>query len=175
VPTPTIAVLATTTATAATTIVQLCAFATAATSSSEATIADHTHWFSAPSLQEDQPPCSRFQPSEARQLTVSSGYHGESVEGPTEGPTPQFGHANYTTVEKIPTGKEVLAGTFYLSGRRIVILSDSRASHDFLSSICAEKAKLSLVASRMPYVISTPGGQVDADRLVHGAPLDLAV
>jgi hypothetical protein len=43
-----------------------------------------------------------------------------------------------------------------------------------MSSICAEKAKLSLVTSRMPYVISTPGGWVDADRLVRRAPLDLA-
>jgi hypothetical protein len=43
-----------------------------------------------------------------------------------------------------------------------------------MSSVCAEKAKLSLVTSRMPYVISTSGGRVDADRLVRRAPLDLA-
>jgi hypothetical protein len=40
----------------------------------------------------------------------------------------------------------------------ITILFDSRASHDFMSFTCAKKAKLSLVASRAPYVISTPGG-----------------
>jgi hypothetical protein len=90
------------------------------------------------------------------------------------GPTPRFGHANYTTVEKIPMGEEVLVGTFFLSGHLIVILFDSRASYDFMSSICAGKAKLSLVASRMPYVISTPGGRVDADQLVRRSPLDLA-
>jgi hypothetical protein len=43
-----------------------------------------------------------------------------------------------------------------------------------MSSICANKAKFSLVASRKPYVISTLGGRVDADRLVRRAPLDLA-
>jgi hypothetical protein len=43
-----------------------------------------------------------------------------------------------------------------------------------MSPVSAEKAKLSLVTSRMPYVISTPGGRVDADRLVRRAPLDLA-
>jgi hypothetical protein len=89
-------------------------------------------------------------------------------------PTPQFGHANYTTVEEIPTCEEVLAGTFFLSGCPIVILFDSGASHEFMSSVCAEKAKLSLVTSTMTYMISTPGGRVDVDRLVHRAPLDLA-
>jgi hypothetical protein len=78
--------------------------------------------------------------------------------GRRRGPTPRFVHSNYTTMEEIPTGEEVLAETFFLSGHPIVILFDSGASHDFMSSICAEKAKLSLVTSRMPYVISTPGG-----------------
>jgi hypothetical protein len=88
-------------------------------------------------------------------------------------PTPRFGHANYTTVEEIPTGEEVLAGTFFLSGRPIVIPFDSGASHEFMSSVCANKAKLSLATSRMQYVISTPRSRVDADRLVRTVPLDL--
>jgi hypothetical protein len=77
-------------------------------------------------------------------------------------------------MEEIPTGEEVLAGTFFLSKHPVVILFDSRASHEFMSAVCAEKAKLSLVTSRMPYMISTPGGRVDANRLVCRAPLDLA-
>jgi predicted aspartyl protease len=60
-------------------------------------------------------------------------------------------------VEEIPTGEEVLARTFFLNGYPIVVLFDSGASHDFMSSICAKEAKLSLVASRMPYMISTLG------------------
>jgi hypothetical protein len=76
-------------------------------------------------------------------------------------------------VEEIPMGEEVLAGTFFLNGRPIVVLFDSGASHDFMSSICAKEAKLSLVASRTPYVISILGGRVDADRLVRRAPLNL--
>jgi hypothetical protein len=93
--------------------------------------------------------------------------------GQWRSPTQRFGHANYTNVKEIPTGEEVLAGTFFLSGYPIVILLDSGASHDFMSSTCAKKAKLSLVTSRMTYVISTPGGPVDAFRLVHRASLDL--
>jgi hypothetical protein len=76
-------------------------------------------------------------------------------------------------MEEIPTGEEVLAGPFFLSGRPIVILFDSGASHEFMSSVCVEKAKLSLVTSRMTNVIITPGGRVDVDRLVRRAPLDL--
>jgi predicted aspartyl protease len=65
-------------------------------------------------------------------------------------------------VEEIPTG-EVLPGMFFLNKRPIIILFDSGASHDFMSFTCAKKAKLSLMASGVPYVISTPGGRVDAD------------
>jgi hypothetical protein len=77
-------------------------------------------------------------------------------------------------VDEIPTGEEVLAGMFFLNERPIIILFDSRASHDFMSSTCAKKEKLSLVASGAPYVISTPGGRVDADRIVQNVPLELS-
>jgi hypothetical protein len=43
-----------------------------------------------------------------------------------------------------------------------------------MSSTCAKKAKLSLVTSRAPYVISIPGGRVDADRIVQKVPLELS-
>jgi hypothetical protein len=76
-------------------------------------------------------------------------------------------------MDEIPTGEEVLAGTFFLSKHPVVTLFDSRASHEFMSAVCAEKARLP-VTSRMPYMISTPGGRVDANRLVRRAPLDLA-
>jgi hypothetical protein len=77
-------------------------------------------------------------------------------------------------VEEIPTREEVLAGTFLLNEHPVIILFDSGASHNFMSSTCAKKAKLSLVASGAPYVISTPGGQVDANWIVQKAPLELS-
>jgi hypothetical protein len=43
-------------------------------------------------------------------------------------------------------GEEVLAGTFFLNEHPVIILFDSEASHDFMSSTYAKKAKLSLVA-----------------------------
>jgi hypothetical protein len=66
--------------------------------------------------------------------------------GQQRGPAPQTGRVNYTTVDGIPTGEEVLAGTFFLNERPMAILFDSGASHDFMSSICAKKASLTLMA-----------------------------
>jgi hypothetical protein len=77
-------------------------------------------------------------------------------------------------VDGIPTGEEVLAGTFFLNEHPIVILFDFGASHGFLSSACAKKARLTLVASGASYVISTPRGRVDVDRVVRKVPLDLS-
>jgi hypothetical protein len=94
--------------------------------------------------------------------------------GHQKGPAPQEARANYTTVEDIPMGEDVLAGTFSLNEHPIIILFDSGASHDFISSTCAKKAMLSMVATEAPYVISTPKGWVDADRIVRKAPLELA-
>jgi hypothetical protein len=56
------------------------------------------------------------------------------------------------------------------------VVSDQqlRSWHDFISSTCAKKAMLSTVAAEAPYVISTPRGRVDADRIVCKTPLELA-
>jgi hypothetical protein len=68
----------------------------------------------------------------------------------------------------------LLVGTFFLNEHHIIILFDSRASHDFMRSTCAKKAWLTLMVSGAPYVISTPRGRVDADRIVQKVPLDLS-
>jgi hypothetical protein len=124
-------------------------------------------------LREDGPLCLRMPPAQANQLAVSSGTCGQSAEGHQKGPAPRTGHTNYTTVEEIPMGEEVLAGTFFLNKHPVIILFDSRVSHDFISSTCAKKAMLSMVATEAPYVISTPRGWVDADQIVCKAPLEL--
>jgi hypothetical protein len=80
--------------------------------------------------------------------------------GQQKGPAPWTSRANYTTVDEIPTGQEVLAGTFFFNEHPIIIPFDSGASHDFMSSTCAKKEKFSLVASGVPYVISIPEGRV---------------
>jgi hypothetical protein len=77
-------------------------------------------------------------------------------------------------VEEIPTGEEVLAGTFFLNECHIIILFYSGASHDFTSSICAKKARFTLVTSGVSYVISTPGARVEGDRIAQKVLLELS-
>jgi hypothetical protein len=93
--------------------------------------------------------------------------------GHQKGPAPREGRANYTVVEECPTGEEVLEGMFFLNEHSIIILFNSGASHDFISSTCAKKSMLSMAATEAPYVISTPGGRVDTDQIVSKAPLEL--
>jgi hypothetical protein len=76
-------------------------------------------------------------------------------------------------VEEILTGEEVLVGTFFLNEHPVIIMFNSEALHDFISSTCAKKTRLAMVATEAPYVISTPEGRVDADRIVRKAPLEL--
>jgi hypothetical protein len=89
------------------------------------------------------------------------------------GPTPWIDRANYTAVEVIPIGEEELTSMFFLHNHPIIILFDSGASHDFMSSVCAKKAKLSLVSTEAPYVISTPRGRVDVDQIVQKVSLEM--
>jgi hypothetical protein len=94
--------------------------------------------------------------------------------GHQKGPAAWMSRANYTTVEEIPMGEEVVEGMLFLNECPIIILFDSGASHDFMSFTCAKKAKLSLVASGAPYMISTPRGRVDADQVAQKVPLKLS-
>jgi hypothetical protein len=77
-------------------------------------------------------------------------------------------------VEEIPMGEEVLAGTFFLNRHPIIILFNSGASHDFISSACAERARLTLVVSGALYMISTPGGQVDTNGIAQKVAFELS-
>jgi hypothetical protein len=71
-------------------------------------------------------------------------------------------------------GEEVLMGMFFLNERPIIIVFASRSSHDFMSSTCAKKARLTLVASGAPYVISTPKGRMNADCIAQKVLLELS-
>jgi predicted aspartyl protease len=55
----------------------------------------------------------------------------------------------------------------------IIILFDYRASQDFLSLSCAQKAGVNLYATQVPYSISTPGGRVIANQMARKIPLEL--
>jgi hypothetical protein len=86
---------------------------------------------------------------------------------------PHHRRANFTTLEEVPLGEEVLAGTFVLYEYMIIILFDSRASHDFFSLAYAQKAGLTLCTTQVPYSISTPGGRLVSNQMAHKIPLEI--
>jgi hypothetical protein len=94
--------------------------------------------------------------------------------GQIRAPIPRSGHVNHTTVEDIPEGEEVLVSTFLLFGCPVIILFDSRASHDFMTSTCAKRVKLALTITKPSYIISTPGGRVVAKQIAREVLLKLA-
>jgi hypothetical protein len=65
-------------------------------------------------------------------------------------------------------------GTFLLFGCPIIIPFDSGASHDFISSACAKRAKLSLTVTKPSYMIYTPGSRIVANLIAREALLELA-
>jgi hypothetical protein len=84
------------------------------------------------------------------------------------------GRVNYSTLEDIPEGEQVLTGTFSLNGYPAVILFDSGATHDFITKACTQRCQLSIHHVDTPYLINTPGGRVVIKQTVMHAPLDLA-
>jgi hypothetical protein len=80
---------------------------------------------------------------------------------------------NYTTIEDVPEGEQVLMGTFSLTGHPMVILFDSGTSHDFISKAWTQKCQLVIEHMSTHYMILTPRGNVITVQLVINAPLNL--
>jgi hypothetical protein len=80
--------------------------------------------------------------------------------GPQKVAAAKTGRVNYTTMEDIPEGEQVLAGTFSLNRHPATVLFDSGASHDFISNACTQKHQLVTEHIIIPYLICTPGGNI---------------
>jgi hypothetical protein len=59
--------------------------------------------------------------------------------GPPKVAAAKTGRVNYTTLEDIPKGERVLAGTFSLNGYPAVVLFDSGATHDFITKASTQR------------------------------------
>jgi hypothetical protein len=94
--------------------------------------------------------------------------------GPQKVVIAKIGHVNYTTMEDILEGDQVLAGTFSLNGQPVVILFDSGATHAFISKAYTQKYQLAIEHIVTPYLIRTPGGNIATKQLVMATPLHLA-
>jgi hypothetical protein len=97
-----------------------------------------------------------------------------SPRGPPKVAVAKTGHVNYTTMEDIPEGEQVLAGMFSLSEHPATVLFDSRVSHDFISKACTQKHQLVIEHIITPYLIRTSGGNIATKQLVMATPLSLA-
>jgi hypothetical protein len=62
--------------------------------------------------------------------------------GPKKVAIAKTGRVNYTTMEDIPEGEQVLTGSFSLNGHPSTVLFDSGASHDFINKACTQKHQL---------------------------------
>jgi hypothetical protein len=96
----------------------------------------------------------------APKKTVMQGHVTPPSRGPQKVAIAKTGRVNYTTMEDISEGKEVLAGTFSLNEYPAVVLFDLDATHDFITKTCTQKCQLSIHYIDTPYLISTPGGSV---------------
>jgi hypothetical protein len=94
--------------------------------------------------------------------------------GPQKVVVAKTGRINYTTMEDIPEGEQVLADMFSLNGHPTTVLFDSGASHDFISKVCTQKHQLVIEHIITPYLIHTPGGNIATKQLVMATPLSLA-
>jgi hypothetical protein len=93
--------------------------------------------------------------------------------GPSKVVIAKIVRVNYTTMEDIPKGEQVLTGTSSLNVHPTIILFDSRASHDFISKAYTQKHQLVIEHTLTPYLIHTPGGNIATKQLVMATPLSL--
>jgi hypothetical protein len=110
----------------------------------------------------------------APKKTATQGHVTPPSRGPQKVAIAKIGRVNYTTMEDILKGEQVLVGMFSQNRYPVVVLFDSGATHDFITKACTQRCQLSIHHIDTPYLISTPGGRVVTKQTVMHAPLDLA-
>jgi hypothetical protein len=105
--------------------------------------------------------------------TATQGHVTHPSHGPQKVAVVKTGRINYTTMEDISEGEQVLTCMFSLNGHPAIILIDSRASHDFISRACTQKHQMNIEYMPTPYMISTPGGEIFTRQVVVNPSLNL--
>jgi hypothetical protein len=104
--------------------------------------------------------------------TTTQGHITPPPRGPPKVAVVKTGRVNYTTLEDVPEGEQVLAGMFSLNGYPIVVLFDSGATQNFISKACTKSRWLTITHLSTPYMISTPGGRMVTQYLAKNTPLN---
>ena len=80
---------------------------------------------------------------------------------------------NYTTLEDVPEGTQVMAGMFSIDHCPATMLFDSGASHTFISEACVARHQLRVAYLERPYIIQMPGTRLTTGRVVRNVTLNL--
>jgi hypothetical protein len=80
----------------------------------------------------------------APKKTATQGHITHPPCGPQKVAIAKTSRVNYTIMEDIPEGEQVLTGTFSLNRYPAVVLFDSGATHDFITKACAQRWQLSI-------------------------------
>ena len=81
----------------------------------------------------------------------------------------------YTTLEEIPSGEVVTAGTFLMNQHPIVVLFDSRASHLFMSQIFTSKHDQRVVnIDKGGYCISATRNNISTNQIVRDVRISIS-
>ena len=85
------------------------------------------------------------------------------------------GHVHYTTIEEIPAGEVVTAGTFLVNQHTIVVLFDSGASHSFMSQTFVSKHNQRVVTiDKGSYCISVAENQISTNQIVRDVRISIS-
>ena len=83
------------------------------------------------------------------------------------------GRLNFTNLAELPEGAPIMSGTFSINHHPAVMLFNYGASHSFISSKFGARVGLDFRHTKGSFMISTPGGKVASNQIVHNAPLSL--
>jgi hypothetical protein len=105
--------------------------------------------------------------------TPTQGHVTPPPRGPPKVAVAKTGHDNYTTLEDVSEGEQVLASMFSLNGHPIVVLFYSGVTHNFIGMACNKSHRLTITHLSTPYMISMPGGKTVTQYLAKNTPLNL--